>query len=286
MNERVEWLARLNHGVIISSQLARHEHAKIRPKPTSRLRCDQLQMLGAGGPRINDAEASFFIERTIPRHISERRQRHSRVSVVPGPLADGCSAAAFRRPSGRVRERRPARRDDRAGQYDDLGETNDLSAGRCRDPQVSPPPCVIELFDVADVLEAVGGETRAVSQGSNMRPARHSTDGRIAMSAGTARRIRTPALGTSTGPRMEIAIRNVLHRWNGRPDAVEQGSDDLVDVRFPAMHLRQQAELRVGDRRHVEDRRLPLEALAPRDPPQTDVGFAPASSRSRRIGSA
>jgi hypothetical protein len=39
------------------------------------------------------------------------------------------------------------------------------------------------------------------------------------------------------------------------------------------MHLRQQAELRVRDRRHVEDRRLPLEPFAPRDALEPHVGF-------------
>src|ERR1044071_3289719 len=77
------------------------------------------------------------------------------------------------------------------------------------------------------------------------------------------------AEGTVTGamllPRPQIAIGNIGERRHRPSGRYEQTTDDVVDVLLLPVHLRQQAGLRVCNRRHVEDRRLPLEAFASGD---------------------
>ena len=73
------------------------------------------------------------------------------------------------------------------------------------------------------------------------------------------------------GLRIEISIGHVVERWNCTTGGLDQKLDVVVDVPFPPMHLRKEAELGIRDRRHVEQRGFPLEALAPRDPLNSDV---------------
>src|SRR6185369_10973377 len=71
----------------------------------------------------------------------------------------------------------------------------------------------------------------------------------------------------------QISIGNILQRRHRSTRSLKQEPDVAVDVPLAAMDLQQQSHLRVGDRRYVEERRLPFEALAPGDALKADIAF-------------
>ena len=61
----------------------------------------------------------------------------------------------------------------------------------------------------------------------------------------------------------QVAIRHVGQWGRGAGGGREQVAEVVVDVAFLALHLRQQAELAVGNRRDIEEGRFPKNCRSP-----------------------